>query len=611
MKVQFKPRRSFRTVLTLFLLLSFRPAGYTQAVETGEAERIDQYMTRWHQIGRFNGSALVARDGQVILKKGYGFANLEWGVPNRTDTRFRLYSISKQFTTVLLFQLAAEGKINLDGKLTDYLPAYRKDTGNRVTLDQLLRHTAGIPCYINDARQRPQGKPAYKWDGHYEREAFIRDFLSEDLLFEPGSRYKYSNTGYFLLALVAEKVTGQTYAENLQKRFFDPLGMKNSGVDSDLRIITGRADGYEKAAGGYRNTSYINPDNLLGAGNVYSTVEDLFVWNQALETSKLLPGEWRNRMASVYWKEPQQEHAYSLNYFTRRLPSGDTIRYTGFSGGGPGFNTDAFRFLDTGLIVILLDNSTQYNHWKIAPDIHEIMAGREPDPPKPLVSDVLADLVTKEGRRAALARYEVIKNKTDQFDSGALESELNSLAYNTMKIGDLANALELFRFNVELFPDSWNTHDSLGEALLATGDRARSDQSHAVAREIRERETAMMRSLESGDFEEATKIVIQAHAKSPIAQLLQSSIVGPLFEKMMMEKNYDKALKLCRLWALANPGTVGPYYSMARIYRTLGESGKEKECLQKILEIEPDGPGSATARKALGIPVKKFKPAGS
>lgn len=194
----------------------------------GEAAAIDGYLSRWHETGRFNGVALVAKDGETVFAKGYGQANMEWNIPNAPDTKFKIHSISKQFTTVLVLQLAAEGTIDLDGKLTDYLPDYRQDTGGRVTIDHLLRHTAGIPCYINDSHRRPEGKPVYEWGGHYERNQFVRDFLSDDFLFEPGTEYKYSNTGYYLLALVVEAVTGKTYEENLRERIFGPLGMKNS-----------------------------------------------------------------------------------------------------------------------------------------------------------------------------------------------------------------------------------------------------------------------------------------------------------------------------------------------------------------------------------------------
>jgi CubicO group peptidase (beta-lactamase class C family) len=566
----------------------------------GEAEHIDRYVSRWHEVGRFNGVVLVAKDGKTVLSKGYGEANMEWNIPNAPDTKFKLHSISKQFTTVLVLQLAAEGRIDLDGRLTDYLPDYRKDTGDRVTIDQLLRHTAGIPCYINDSHRRPQGRPVYRWGGHYGRDEFVRDFLSDDFLFEPGSNYKYSNTGYYLLALVVEAVTGKTYDENLAERIFDPLGMKNSGVDRHSRVLVKRADGYRKAPGGYVNVAYENPDNLLGAGNIYSTVEDLLVWNLALETDAVLPKEWREKMFTPYWKEPRQEHAYSLNYFTYRRASGEEVRFTGFSGGGPGFNTDALRFPETGVIVVILDNSTQYNHWRMGPAIDEIMSGGDPRMPRPLVSDALVETLVEGGLQAALRlREDIEHNRRDDFDRSSVEQEINSYGYGALGRGDVNLAIEIFKLNVALFPNSWNVYDSLGEGYLAAGETALSQENYATSRELRNRENTIMEHIRSGAFEEARRLIDRAHESDSSLRLLTPARIGPYFEEVVASGDYDRALELCRVWAAANPDTPGPYFSMARVYEAKEDAENTKSCYRTIIEMEPEGRAAETARKRL------------
>jgi CubicO group peptidase (beta-lactamase class C family) len=177
---------------------------------------LDSYFDQWNKTGRLNGSVLVAEKGSVIYKKGFGFANFEWLVPNTPDTKFKLASITKQFTAVMVFQLVQEGMIELDGKLIEYLPLYRKDTGDRVTIDHLLKHMSGIPCYIRNNLMPPSPEPRSK-------EEIIRDYLSGDLEFEPGSKYKYSNSGYFLLGAIIEKVTSKSYQENLKERILEPL----------------------------------------------------------------------------------------------------------------------------------------------------------------------------------------------------------------------------------------------------------------------------------------------------------------------------------------------------------------------------------------------------
>jgi len=570
------------------------------AGSANDISAIDEYLTHWHETGRFNGVVLVAKDGETIFQKGYGLANREWGIPNTPDTRHKIHSISKQFTTVLVLQLAAEGVIELDGKLTDYLPSYRRDTGDRVTIDHLLRHTAGIPCYINDSDRRSEEQPVYEWRARYDRKQFVADFLSDDLMFEPGSEFKYSNTGYYLLALVVEAVTGKTYEENLHQRILEPLGMHNTGVDSDDRIIPRRASGYRKAPGGYINVEYDNPDNLIGAGNLYSTVGDLLVWNLALLTDRVLPAPWREKMFEVYSEEPGVAHAYSVNYFTYRGPSGEEVRFTGFSGGGPGFNTDAFRFLDSGVIVVIFDNSTQYNHWRMGPAINEILAGGTPPTPLPLLSDLLVETIAARGLAAARTQYaDITANHRDDYDGGSLELEVSGHGRAALALHENDLAIEIFRLNVELDPNSWRVYRDLAEAYHAAGDAAEGERLSAMADEMRNRESAIMEYLRSGAYDEARRIIQRAHEIDPDVQLLTPSRIGPYFDETLMSGESEKALELCRIWALANPGTVGPYFSMARVYRSQGNIEQLRATYERILEIQPEGRSADAARRAL------------
>lgn len=565
-----------------------------------DTSAIDEYVTRWHETGRFNGVVLVAKDGETVFERGYGLADMEWGIPNTPDTRFKIHSISKQFTTVLVFQLAAEGVIHLNGKLTDYLPDYRRGTGDRVTIDHLMRHTAGIPCYINDSNLRSNEQPIYEWRGHYERRQFVRDFLSDDLMFEPGSEFKYSNTGYYLLALVIEAVTGKTYEENLRERILEPLGMRNSGVDSDDRIIPRRARGYRKAPGGYINVEYDNPDNLIGAGNLYSTAGDLLIWNLALATDRVLPAPWREKMFGVYSEEPGMAHAYSVNYFTRRRPSGESMRFTGFSGGGPGFNTDVFRFLDSGVLVAIFDNTTQYNHWRMGPAINGILVGETPPMPLPLLSDLLVETVADRGLTSALEQYaSITENRRDEYAAGSLELEISAHGRAALAQHENDLAIEISRLNVELYPNSWRVYRDLGDAYDAAGEEGEGERYAAIAHDMRNRESTILEHLRSGAYEDARRIIQAAHEADPELQLLTPSQVGPYFDETFMSGDSEKALEICRIWALANPGAVGPYFSMARVYRDLGNVEQLRAMYERILEIQPEGRAADNARRAL------------
>src|SRR5437764_8034776 len=230
MKLVFRTYRHSHA-FALLAVLAFQ----TSALAQDKAARIDQIISLYQKYSQFNGSALVADNGKIIYKNGSGLANMEWNMPNASDTKFRLGSVTKQFTATLILQLVEQGKIKLDGKLIDYLPDYRPDTGARVTIHNLLSHTSGIPSYTSlpgffqDVSRNP-----------FKVDDFIKKYASGDLEFEPGVRFVYSNSGYFLLGAIIEKVTGKPYEQALRENIFDPLGMKNTGYDHWGAIIEKR-----------------------------------------------------------------------------------------------------------------------------------------------------------------------------------------------------------------------------------------------------------------------------------------------------------------------------------------------------------------------------------
>ncbi len=209
--------------------------------------QIDKLISQYADCCSFTGAVLVSEHDKVIFKKGYGLANREWNIPNTPEVKFRLASITKQFTSMLIMQQVAKGTIKLDGHLTDYLPYYRQDTGSKVTIAQLLSHTSGIPDYTDAP------KPDLRI--HYSVDDFVKKFCSGDLQFEPGTKYRYDNHGYFLLGAILEHVAGKTYEELLKENIFVPLGMKDSGYDHPADILAKRASGYEQDLAGVVNAA--------------------------------------------------------------------------------------------------------------------------------------------------------------------------------------------------------------------------------------------------------------------------------------------------------------------------------------------------------------------
>ena len=270
--------RYFSRLTTAWLLaLVCLTANIQPALAQDKDAQIDALLAQYHDYGLFNGAALVAENGAVIFKKGYGDANMEWDLPNKPDTKFRLGSITKQFTAVLILQLMQEGKLSLDDPLNKHLPDYPTDVGGQVTIHHLLTHTSGIPSYtgLPDFFAEQSRDP-------YTPDELVEVFADLPLEFEPGSEWRYNNSGYFLLGAIIEKIEGTTYEESLQQRIFDPLGMHDSGYDHHDTILPNRAAGYERQGAGYRNAAYLDMSLPYAAGSLYSTVEDLALWDRAL-----------------------------------------------------------------------------------------------------------------------------------------------------------------------------------------------------------------------------------------------------------------------------------------------------------------------------------------
>jgi CubicO group peptidase (beta-lactamase class C family) len=475
-------RCSVRTVLLVALLVPAVVGGATDGV----AARIDELMTSYHELGMFNGTALVATNGDLTFSKGYGLANMEWEVPNRPDTKFRLGSITKQFTSMIIMQLVEEGRLSLDAKVADLLPYFRSDIGSQISVHHLLTHTSGLPNYtalpgfMAEASRDPYGV-----------EEFVTSFCSGDLEFEPGSAFRYSNSGYFVLGAIIEEVAGEPYERQLTKRILEPLGMHDTGYDHGAEIIERRASGYERAGNGYRNAPYLDMTIPFAAGALYSTVDDLLRWDQALYGDALISEDARTRL----FKPFLEDYAYGWGVTTVPIGVDGTERTVVAHGGGiNGFNTRISRVIEDRHLVVLLNNTGGTNLRAMQNGIFDVLYGREPARPKPPVAEKLYEALESGDAQAAIALYRDLKeNHADEFDFD--ENQLNNLCYRLMAIDDPEGAVEVCKLNVELFPDSFNPHDSLGEAYMMAGETDLAIQSYARSLELNPDNTNAVRQL--------------------------------------------------------------------------------------------------------------------
>ena len=448
-----------RAVLACALLIFILQSGALgQQTAKTKAAQINEVMTLANKYRLFNGSVLVVDHGKVIYKKGLGLANMEWEIPNTPETRFRLGSITKQFTATAILQLVEQGKIKLDGKLSDYLPDYRKDVGEKVTIHQLLNHTSGIPSYT--------GLPGFFQDvsrNPFKVDDFIKKYASKDLEFEPGSKFSYNNSGYFLLGAVIEKVTGKPYEQVLKENIFDPLGMKNTGYDHFDTLIQKRATGYQKTANGYSNAPYLDMSIPYAAGSLYSTVEDLYLWDQALYTDRLLKEETKQLM----FKPNLSNYAYG--WTIRKTRFDEKIPVITHNGGINGFSTTIIRFPGEKNLIVMLDNTAQGVD-RLSEELTKILYERPFDLPKMSVAEVLFKTINEKGITAGMAQFQELKAKqANSYDFS--EEEFNRLGYQLLGTGKRDEAIEIFKLNVDLYPKAFNTYDSLGEAYMAAGNK--------------------------------------------------------------------------------------------------------------------------------------------
>ena len=482
------------------------------------AAKIQEVLTLANKYRVFNGSALVAENGKIIYKGAFGMANMEWGIPNAPDTRFRLGSITKQFTSMLTLQLVEQGKIKLDGKISDYLPDYRKDIGEKVTIHHLLTHTSGIPSYTSQPRffEDVSRNP-------YKVADFVQKYASGNLEFEPGSKFSYNNSGYFLLGAIIEKVTGKTYEQVLKENILDPAGMKNTGYDHSDTLIPKRAAGYTKTADGYTNAAYLDMSIPYAAGSLYSTVEDLYLWDQVLYTDKLLTAASKELM----YKPFLDNYAYGWSVSDASFKVNDQpVQIIRHGGGINGFSTMIARFPKEKNLIVVLDNTAQ-NTGRLSETITKIIYNQPYQPPKQSIVALLEKTIAEQGVDAAIAQYRDLKAKqADTYDFSAIE--LNMVGAGLAQKGKVKEAVAIFKLNLEVYPKDSSALEMVKrlEAAPATVDAKVFD---TYVGEYELRPGFVLRVYREGD-----KFMTQATNQNPIEIFAESETV--FYPKVMEAK---------------------------------------------------------------------------
>lgn len=309
------------------------------------------------QTGAAGFSVAVARHGKVILSRGYGLAEVEHDVKANGDSMFRMGSITKQFTAAAIMRLVEQGKLGLDDPITKYLPTYNAQ-GREITIRHLLTHTSGIKSYT-ELKRVMVDEP----EREFTHQEMLDMVQNEPLAFEPGAAFAYSNTGYYLLGMIIENVSGKGYCQYLQDDFFGPLGLTHTRCDSNTEIIKGRAQGYTVAGEKLVNDRGLATGTTFAAGGLLASAHDLVVWADALAAGKVVSPASYKLMSTSFALAGGGASGYGFGLFIDSLDGHARIQH-----GGDifGFNSTLARFPDDGVTVAVMSNSLPISSLRVA-----------------------------------------------------------------------------------------------------------------------------------------------------------------------------------------------------------------------------------------------------
>jgi CubicO group peptidase (beta-lactamase class C family) len=483
------------TTVALFLAATTFVTAETSRFAQTKVKRIDELVTRYHKHGQFNGVILVAERGHVVYGRAFGRANLEWSIPNTLDTKFEIASMTKPMTALLIMQLVEEGKVRLDGKVSDYIPYYPRETGTKITVDQLLNHTSGLQqdiAFSDDPNDVPPIITKINAD-LLSNDELVKLIAARPLRFEPGTDYGYSSDGYAVLGAIIEHVTGKSYWQALAVRILKPTGMTETVPALLAPLVPRRASGYRQSFAGVENAMHIG---ATPAGGLYSTARDLHQWERALYGNSLASQRSKDRLFALRkvitaygWKTAEEEWAGKRRKVLRT------------TGGLPGFANLLLRVPEEERVIILLSNirGDVYRIDDIAAAVNRILDGAPYEMPKRSIAETLAPIIEHSGVTAALTEFRQMQARPDEYSLN--ESEMNRLGYyllNTRKAVDAS--VTVFRLNVEAFPSSANAYDSLGEAYMVKGDKELAIRNYQRSFELNPQNTnavEMLRKLQA------------------------------------------------------------------------------------------------------------------
>lgn len=418
---------------------------------------LSQIMHTYHNYNMFDGAVLVAENGKVIYKDAFGPANREWNIPNSTDTKFMIGSVSKPLTATLVLIQVQKGLLSLNKTIEDYLPEFKNKPAGSVTIKQLLNHTSGMPNYDIIKDFFPKFSRQY-----FTREDYIKVYIDSPLAFKPGTNYAYSSWGYFTLGYIMERVTNKSYAQLMSEDIFKKIGMINSGSYYHTQIVPNRATGYDYSFGGFTSSDFRDQSNTMGTGDIYSTVEDIFKFHMALANNSLLNKELTDEMFTA-GIEPAN---YGYGWFNKQFkytPT-DSIFSNFHLGMTDGFISFIRRIPSTNSLVVILCNSSPTDFFGITNNLFKVLYNKPVSMKEPLHKK-METVIQQSGAAKAIDEYEKLKTDTAHYYVDWIS--MNFIAQQLLNLKRYNDAELIGENNVKYFPDKDLVMVTMGNIYLA------------------------------------------------------------------------------------------------------------------------------------------------
>lgn len=356
--------------------------------------------------------------------------------------------------------------------ITTYLKDYPKENGSKITIHHLLTHSSGLKRDVETEQKQ-----------FHNPKQLVEMFDNEPLLYEPGEKFEYSNAGYILLGYILETVTKKSYKDLLEENIFTPLNMNNSGFYRHRLLLENRSSGYRNNFIDYQNSNYRDFSNAYSAGAIYSTVEDMFLFDQAMYSEKILPKKYMDLILTKYIQADFGGH-YGYGLELAKNPMGNSsamIETIGHSGTLPGYCAVYTRIPSSHSAIIFLSNTGRAYLNTMTTAITGILYDKPYDKPRKSIAKALIDTIDKKGIDSGIQFFNKFKNNDDYY---VKEQEMNIVSYKLLQSDRTQEASEVLKLAIGVFPDAFNLYDSYGEVLLILGEKEKAIENYKKSVEL-------------------------------------------------------------------------------------------------------------------------------